>query len=646
MTAPDVRAPAQGDPRARRPRRGRRSAAHRDRRASPTSTSSSARAPTRCCCSRCCTRCFAEGLARPGRLAALIDGLDAARALRSRRSRPSASRRAPASPPTHPRGSRATFAAAPRAVGYGRVGVSHAGVRRRSRRWLINVLNVVTGNLDRAGGADVHAAGGRPRCGSRGARAARARSARWRSRVRGLPEFGGELPVAALAEEIETAGRRARSARWSRSPATRCCRRPTGARLERALAALDFMVVDRSLHQRDHAPRARDPAARRRPLEHDALRPRSSTLLAVRNTAQVLAAAVRAARRTRATTGRSSSSCSARLGTRRRRGAGRSRARAPRSAQLGPEALHRPRRCAPARYGSVARAAALAARSSSGPARHRPRPARAAPARTAARRPTARSHLAPAGARRRPRSALEARARAAPRADGELAAHRPPPPAQQQLVDAQQPAPGEGPGALHAADAPRRRARRAASPTAQRVARPLAGRRDRGAARGHRRGDARRGEPAARLGPRAPGRAAARGRSARRGRASTTSPTSARRRAPRQRRPSAARRYASLQAEPHASNGCQNASAGGAGASGASSRQASASAVSAGSRVSMSLRLRGSRNRVARQGGGLPASSTRARGSPISTRSVRFTGQLPSRREIASQRSRDNAVSV
>ena len=29
---------------------------------------------------------------------------------------------------------------------------------------------------------------------------------RWRSRVRRLPEYGGELPVATLAEEIETAG--------------------------------------------------------------------------------------------------------------------------------------------------------------------------------------------------------------------------------------------------------------------------------------------------------------------------------------------------------------------------------------------------------------------------------------------------------
>src|SRR3546814_19904588 len=60
-----------------------------------------------------------------------------------------------------------------------------------------------TGNLDREGGMMfprpamdlIKGAGSKP--GHYGA---------WKSRVRGLPEFGGELPAAALAEEILTPG--------------------------------------------------------------------------------------------------------------------------------------------------------------------------------------------------------------------------------------------------------------------------------------------------------------------------------------------------------------------------------------------------------------------------------------------------------
>ena len=96
------------------------------------------------------------------------------------------------------------FAAAESAVCYGRIGVStqeFGGVCQ----WLINVLNLVTGNLDRPGGAMFTLPAFDPITAPESL-APRGSFARWHSRVRQLPEFAGELPVAALAEEILTAG--------------------------------------------------------------------------------------------------------------------------------------------------------------------------------------------------------------------------------------------------------------------------------------------------------------------------------------------------------------------------------------------------------------------------------------------------------
>ncbi len=93
------------------------------------------------------------------------------------------------------------LAAAPTAVVYGRIG-THTTAYGTLAAWLVDVLNVLTGNLDRPGGAMFpHAAHERP------ARSPRPfRTGRWQSRVRGLPETMGELPVATLADEIETQG--------------------------------------------------------------------------------------------------------------------------------------------------------------------------------------------------------------------------------------------------------------------------------------------------------------------------------------------------------------------------------------------------------------------------------------------------------
>ena len=93
------------------------------------------------------------------------------------------------------------LAAAPTAVVYGRIG-THTTAYGTLAAWLVDVVNVLTGNLDRPGGAMFpHAAHERPTRGRRGFL-----TGRWHSRVRGLPESMGELPVATLADEIETPG--------------------------------------------------------------------------------------------------------------------------------------------------------------------------------------------------------------------------------------------------------------------------------------------------------------------------------------------------------------------------------------------------------------------------------------------------------
>ncbi|OCB46739.1 molybdopterin-binding oxidoreductase [Mycobacterium vulneris] len=94
------------------------------------------------------------------------------------------------------------LAAAPAAAVYGRTGTCTQRFGTVTS-WLIDVLNVLTGNLDRPGGAmfaspaaDLRQLSGR----------SDAAIGRWHSRVRGAPETLGELPLACLAEEIDTPG--------------------------------------------------------------------------------------------------------------------------------------------------------------------------------------------------------------------------------------------------------------------------------------------------------------------------------------------------------------------------------------------------------------------------------------------------------
>lgn len=131
------------------------------------------------------------------------------------------------------------FAAAESAVCYGRIGVSTQEFGGACQ-WLINILNIVTGNFDRAGGAmfplPAFDAVTAPK-----SLAPRGSYGRWHSRVRKLPEFAGELPVAALAEEILTPGEGQVKALVTLA-GNPVLSTPNGRELDRALESLEFMV--------------------------------------------------------------------------------------------------------------------------------------------------------------------------------------------------------------------------------------------------------------------------------------------------------------------------------------------------------------------------------------------------------------------
>lgn len=139
------------------------------------------------------------------------------------------------------------LAAAPTAAVYGRIGsctVEHGTLAS----WLVDVLNILTGNLDRPGGAlfplAVTAAAPRPPGPGKGFALGR-----WSSRVGGHPEAKSELPLSALAEEIETPGE-GQIRVLVAVAANPVLSAPDGDRLDRALAGLDFMIsVDPYLNE-------------------------------------------------------------------------------------------------------------------------------------------------------------------------------------------------------------------------------------------------------------------------------------------------------------------------------------------------------------------------------------------------------------
>ena len=135
------------------------------------------------------------------------------------------------------------FSKARSAVCYGRMGTT-AQRFGTIASWLIDVLNLVTANFDEFGGSmfakTAHENTERQRPPAFG---------RWRSRVSQLPEFAGELPLATLAEEIDTPGE-GRVRALLTIAGNPLLSAPNSARLQEAIKSLDFMVsVDLYLNE-------------------------------------------------------------------------------------------------------------------------------------------------------------------------------------------------------------------------------------------------------------------------------------------------------------------------------------------------------------------------------------------------------------
>jgi anaerobic selenocysteine-containing dehydrogenase len=132
------------------------------------------------------------------------------------------------------------FARAKSAACYGRVGTCQTGYGTLNS-WLIDVLNLLTGNLDREGGilfpkpaADL--AGLAELRGATGSLETR------RTRVSQAPAFNGEQPTACLAEETLEGGE-GQIRGMVTIAGNPCLSAPNGAALERAFSSLEFFVA-------------------------------------------------------------------------------------------------------------------------------------------------------------------------------------------------------------------------------------------------------------------------------------------------------------------------------------------------------------------------------------------------------------------
>ena len=181
---------------------------------------------------------FAERLERPGRAASFTDGIDDLKNI-VREFAPEETAAATGIAADEVRGLARAFAAA-RGAAYGRIGICTQEFGATAS-WLLYALNFACGRLDEPGGmmfttpaVDLE----------RLAKLVGLATGfgRWRSRVRGLREYGGELPVATLAEEMETKGPGQVRALLV-SAGNPVLSTPDGRRLDRVMPRLEFIAA-------------------------------------------------------------------------------------------------------------------------------------------------------------------------------------------------------------------------------------------------------------------------------------------------------------------------------------------------------------------------------------------------------------------
>lgn len=205
---------------------------------------------------------MAEGLDKPGRLSSFTKGLDEALALVTQVT-PEIASAVCGIDAAAIRHIARSFAKADRAVAYGRMGAC-TQKNGTLAQWGIQLLNLVTGNIDRVGGVLVT----KPALDLISAPNSKPGSfARWFSRVSQRPEALGEFPSAIMAEEMLTSGEGQVKAMVTVA-GNPVLSTPNGKQLDEALKRLDFMVsVDLYINETSRHADVILPTTS--PLEHD-----------------------------------------------------------------------------------------------------------------------------------------------------------------------------------------------------------------------------------------------------------------------------------------------------------------------------------------------------------------------------------------
>jgi len=129
------------------------------------------------------------------------------------------------------------FCATERAICYGRLGVSVQEYGSLCH-WLINSINILTGNIDKAGGVMFPL----PAMDFVKLLKHEAKAFRWKSRVRGLPEVASDLPSTVMAEEMLTPGEGQIKAMITLA-GNPLLSAPNSSQLDKAFSQLEYQVA-------------------------------------------------------------------------------------------------------------------------------------------------------------------------------------------------------------------------------------------------------------------------------------------------------------------------------------------------------------------------------------------------------------------